>query len=912
MYNLRNKPNEQSEETEKIKSEKLNSETIIIEKPKVKVKMEHVKQVNNLNLNGNLADNWKRFRKNFEIFLEAAGLSEENDSKKVAVLLNAIGEDGVELYETFALSKENKKKYNEVINAFEDFCIPKKRIVYERFLFFTRNQEENEPFDSFLMDIKRLSKTCDFGNQNDSLLRDRIVLGTNNRKLQEKMLEMEVTLEKAVELGKAAEITENQAREMQKRESVIHQVTTKARNNEEEFTRNKHGKNNGSEKISNKVDIKTYICSRCNRQHKRNECPAYGQKCFKCNKMNHFSSACLSKGVACIQKNVSNDNIFHINMIKSTNRNKWIIKLSVNNYEIEIKVDTGSDVNIISYFVFQKIAKNVTPTKTSVMLKAYGGQEIKPIGECYLWCQYKNKMSKEKFLIVQEDFCSVLGIESIENLEIIPEIGRIETKGVNEIDTVKKEFVNRNRDIFEGVGKFKGQYKITLMPNAQPIVNPPRRVPLKIIKPLKSALDELLEKGIISRVEEPRDWVHNLVIIEKSNGSLRLCLDPKNLNKYVKKEQYLIPTLDDILPKLNEAKYFTVLDLKEGFYQIELDKESRKLCTFATPFGSYQFNRLPFGLSTAPEIFQKKNEENFSDIPNVLTYIDDILIYGKDKIAHDETLEKVLSRARELNIKFNENKIQLEQGEIDYLGHRFTADGIYPSTERVNAIKSLNYPKSKKELQKFLGMINYVRSFIPNLAEITTPLRLLLKKNVIFKWEMIHSNCIDSIKNILTSPQVLKPFNEKMPIVIQTDASQNGIGCCLLQNGSPIAYASRSMSETEQRYAQVEKELLAIIYSCRKFHYFIYGREAVIKTDHMPLVALMEKEIHKIPSGKLQRMRIRLLNYRIKVEYLPGKFMFIADYLSRDSQKFKLTEEESVFHESILAISASEEKEKKK
>ncbi|KAI8120071.1 Retrovirus-related Pol polyprotein from transposon 297 [Lucilia cuprina] len=156
---------------------------------------------------------------------------------------------------------------------------------------------------------------------------------------------------------------------------------------------------------------------------------------------------------------------------------------------------------------------------------------------------------------------------------------------------------------------------------------------------------------------------------------------------------------------------------------------------------------------------------------------------------------------------------------------------------------------------------------------------------------------------------VLKPFDESQHIYIQTDTSQYGLGCCLLQNNASIAYASRSLSETEQRYAQIEKELLSTFFSCRKFHHYIYGREVTIKTDHKPLIGLMEKEIHKIPSGKLQRMRLRLLNYNVKLEYLPGKYMYIADYLSRNPLKFKTSEEEPVFYESILSINVSESRE---
>lgn len=878
--------------------------------------MDFIKPVNCLVLNGNVSENWRKFIQNFEIFLEAADLLKKSDSRKVAVFLNAIGEEGLELFQTFNLDEDERKCYKDVVAAFENFCVPKKRIVYERFLFFSRIQKDGEPFDNFLVDIKKLSKACDFGEQQTSLMRDRIVLGINNKRLQEKLLEKDVDFERAVEMCRAAEISEGQTKVIQMNSggavaaagnavvgSMVHQINT---NKKESNYKNKFNRN---DKITAYRQNDSLQCKKCNRHHKPMQCPAFGKKCIKCNQLNHFAVCCNQKNVSCIEtvdSDTDND-IFYINMISDRKENKWVHSLKIEESFVEVKLDTGSDANVLSYKVFKEIKSQSKIYPTSTVLEAYGGQKITPIGESFLKCYYNNKMSIEKFIIIKENYRSILGEETMEKLEIVKKINNIEIK--REYTTTKEDFIAKNLDVFNGVGSFPGKYKIKLTENAIPVVKPPRRVPLKILKPLQNSLEALIEKNIISKVNEPRDWVHNLVIIEKSDGTLRLCLDPRNLNKYVKKEQHLIPTLNEILPKLNNAKYFSVLDLKEGFYQVELDEESRKLCTFATPFGSFNFNRLPFGLSTAPEIFQRKNEENFSNIPNIAIYIDDLLIYGKTIEEHDEALRNVINRARELNIKFNPKKLQYKVKEIDYLGHKFTTNGILPSKERINAIQNLRDPNNKKELQKFLGLVNYVRSFIPNLAEITSPLRELLKKNTLFVWQKAHSDTVAKIKEMLVSSVVLKPFDENKQIFIQTDASQNGLGCCLLQNNAPIAYASRSLSETEQRYAQIEKELLAIIFSCRKFHHYIYGREVIIKTDHKPLIGLMEKEIYKIPSGKLQRMCLRLLNYNVKLEYLPGKYMYIADYLSRNPLNLKPAEEEPVFYESILSINVSEKRE---
>ena len=361
--------------------------------------------------------------------------------------------------------------------------------------------------------------------------------------------------------------------------------------------------------------------------------------------------------------------------------------------------------------------------------------------------------------------------------------------------------------------------------------------------------------------------------------------------------------------KLKEASAFSVVDLKEGFRNIQLDEDSQKLCTFSTPFGNYQFNRLPYGLCVSTEVFQKFCCETFGDIPNVVVMIDDLLIHGKTIAEHDTALKAILERAKLKHLRFNPDKFQFRVPQVKYYGHVFSKEGMFIDDDRINAIKALKDPHDKKSLQKFLGTINYVRQFIPNLSKLTAPLRELLKKGIIFRWSETHSKAISIIKKHLMSSMVLKSFNPDKQIVIQTDASQHGLGACLMQENCPVSYASRRLSDTEERYAQVEKEFLAITFACKKFHYFIYGRDIEIKTDHKPLISIMKKEIHKIPSAKLQRMRLRLLNYNLKVEYVPGKYLHIADYLSRNFIETGNEQEDRVISESVLSLSISNKRE---
>lgn len=475
--------------------------------------------------------------------------------------------------------------------------------------------------------------------------------------------------------------------------------------------------------------------------------------------------------------------------------------------------------------------------------------------------------------------------------------------------SVDKDFVEKKfADLFRGLGRFENKYKILLKENAIPRAHSARRVPYAIRDKLKEKLKELEENRIIAKSDEYDEWAHNLVFRVKKDKSLRICLDPAELNKWILDESFLVPTFEELVIYLKGVKYFSVLDLKDGFWQIELDEESQKLCTFATPFGNYKFLRMPFGIKSGPKVFQKMNHANFGDIERVFTYMDDVLVTGKTKQEHDETLMNVLKRAREKNVKFNANKLKIGVNKVKYLGHVFSEDKIEPDEDRIEAIKQMGEPKTKKDLQKFLGVINYVRSFIPNLSELTAPLRELLKKNVIYNWQPRHTEAFNEIKNKIVNSPILVPFDTTKNIEIQCDASKSGLGCCLLQDGKPISFASRRLSEAEQNYSQIEKEFLSILFACKKFWFYAYGRTVLVVNDHKPLTSIIKKEIHKIPSPKLQLIRMKLLKFDIQLKHAPGKTIHIADYLSRYSMETEIEEDEKDLADAVLSINASDEK----
>ena len=348
-----------------------------------------------------------------------------------------------------------------------------------------------------------------------------------------------------------------------------------------------------------------------------------------------------------------------------------------------------------------------------------------------------------------------------------------------------------------------------------------------------------------------------------------------------------MPTIEEIATRLNGAKIFSVFDASNGFWQIELDEKSSLLTTFNTPFGRFKWKRMPFGINSAPEIWQRRMYEHIEGLKGVEVIADDFLVVGYGdtpeewKADHDRNVRAFLDRCRQRNLKLNREKARLKQTEVRFVGHLLTPEGLKPDPRKVEAIVKMPEPNDASSLRRYLGMVNYLAKVLPRLSDETEVLRRLLDKDAEWCWLPAHAKAVSRIKAMMITAPVLAYYNVKKPVTIQCDASQSGLGAALLQDGCPVAYCSRAMTQTEQNYAQIEKELLAVVFACEKFNHYIYARKNVaVESDHKPLETIFKKPIHS-SSKRLQRMRLRLQNYDLKVEYKRGTLLYLADTLSR-------------------------------
>ena len=394
------------------------------------------------------------------------------------------------------------------------------------------------------------------------------------------------------------------------------------------------------------------------------------------------------------------------------------------------------------------------------------------------------------------------------------------------------------------------------------------------------------------------------MVVSSRGEKIRICLDPRDLNKAVKRAYYPIPTVEEIAARIPDAKVFTVLDAKSGYFQMKLDYESSLLTTMNIPIGRYRSLKLRFGIKSAPEMYQRAMDEMLEGMDHGFAII---LIAGRDTAHHDSVLEKVLDRARSYNLKLNFEKAKVGKQQVQYVGHIISAEGLKPDPEKGRAMKDMPPPQTKEDVPRFLGSVQYLAKFLPMLAEVATPLRELTKKDVLFHWDKPQADAFQKPKNMYCKAPVLAYYDVRKEVTIQCDASKSAVGAVLLQEGRPIAYESRKLRQSEINWAPIEREMQGIVFSTEKFREYIMGKITVVQTDHEPLETILRKPMTAAPL-RLQAMIQKVSGYDLKVEYLPGKRQILADTLSRASLNEEPLEEDEIQVNMLERILISEPK----
>ena len=400
----------------------------------------------------------------------------------------------------------------------------------------------------------------------------------------------------------------------------------------------------------------------------------------------------------------------------------------MNGNDTMFKIDTGAQCNVIPKNLLKSLSPPPKLKPATVLLSAYNGTEIPVAGKCITSIKHKNQTVNVLFIVVETDLALILGLNTSEKLNLIKRIYKINGNS-QPIVSIEREF----SDCFGEIGCLQRTHYIELKDNVTPVIAPIRKIPLALKSKLKEELQRMTKLDVIEPVEKPTEWVNALVFISKPNGKLRICLDPRPLNKAIKQQHHKLPTAEEIISEMSGAQFSTKLDASNGYWQIKVDNESAALLTFGTPFGRYRFKRLPFGIHSASEVFQVEVANIIAGIEGCANSQDDIMIWGASKEENDQRLRACLTRIRKRGLKLNQTKCIFASRSLTFLGHTISADGLKPDPTKINAILDMPVPKSKTDLQRFLGMINYLAKFVPNLSQTTAPLRALLKKRYSFQ-----------------------------------------------------------------------------------------------------------------------------------------------------------------------------------
>ena len=571
------------------------------------------------------------------------------------------------------------------------------------------------------------------------------------------------------------------------------------------------------------------------------------------------------------------------------------ITLNVGGVQLDgVLIDSGASCNLIDYGTWNSLKEKRIRCESKVVDKklfAYGQKEPMEVAGTFvaeIVCQASGEECVDEFTVIKGTGKPLLGRSTAEKLKVLrvgpvsePQVCSVAAEGSDE--GIREQYA----DILTGVGKLKNyQLKLHINKDVRPVAQPVRRLPFGLRDKVDQKLDDLLDKDIIEEVPNtPTTWVSPLVVAPKPDGDIRVCVDMRRANEAIVRERHPIPTVEEILYDLNGSTVFSKLDLKWGFHQVELEEESREITTFVTHRGLYRYKRLMFGISSAPEKYQKIISDVIQGCSGAANIADDLIVHGADLEEHERNLHAVLQRLRESGLTLNGEKCQFRLHRLTFFGHDLSSEGVAPSEEKIAAVVNAQAPKNVSEVRSFVQLVQYSSKFIPNFSQAAEPLRKLLRKGQPFVWGTEQQLAFEELKRLMTSANALAYFRGDCKTRIVADAGPDGLGAVLLQlhggEWRAVSYASRNLTEVERRYAQTEKEALALVWACERFNLYVYGREFELETDHKPLECIISRTSK--PSARIERWELRLQCHNYRVVYRPGKTN-IADALSRLNQ----------------------------
>ncbi|XP_055913593.1 uncharacterized protein K02A2.6-like [Eupeodes corollae] len=857
---------------------------------------------------------WESYLKQLEQHFSA--YSVEEDQQKRAFLLSWVGSEIFELAQKLLGDKLEDLSFKVITDKLSEHFKRNVHILAARYEFFQAKMGEGQSYADWVAELRGSSRNCKYICSKpeckqefvDELLRDTIVINTPHDAVRTAALQKpNPTLEDVLLIAESYEATKNTV-------SVLKNVKGQSTQQQEIFridankTRKNRPMSEGRGKSSGQITEPIKSCPRCGVSHNRDSCKFRNADCYSCNGTGHIASVCLTgsrnkkRNKHSYRRNRSRNRqsvngskkmenietmdshmIDFINVVDLDNQsetahdtnvlqsqpvrkgNKMILKLKINDRFMDFLVDTGASCSMVSREQFRQLQCNQLQP-AGIVLKAYGDITVPVLGKAFVNVEYDSiKMVLPLIVTDVKAANNILGIDWLDSFglnmkqEVVYNISNVTLK--SKVNDLCNEFSS----IFDkSLGRcipFKAH--LQLKSKASPKFFRSRPIPFSQMDSFKQEVERLVSEGIWKPIKFS-NWAAPVVVVPKSDGRVRICGDFKALNAQLEVEHALIPRVEEMLYKVRGGKFFAKIDLSDAYLQVELDDESKEFMVVNTVMGLYQCQRLPFGVASAPAIFQRLVEQVIAGVRQCGNYIDDIIVAAETTHELLDTLREIFERLKSYGLVCKREKCILLETEIEFLGHIISETGIRPSDSKVIAIKELPRPTNVKDVQAFMGKVNYYNKFIKNLSQISAPLNILRRNDTAFVWRKEQESAFQYLKSQLVDATRLSHFRDDLPIILATDAS-------------------KTLNIHQKRYSQIEKEALSIIYGVQKFNQYLYGRHFILYTDHKPLVSIFnpEKNLPVFTAQRLQRWALFLMGYQYSIRYKPTSKHGNADALSR-------------------------------
>ena len=670
--------------------------------------------------------------------------------------------------------------------------------------------------------------------------------------------------------------------------------------------------------LSSALRIHHIVCYSCGEKgHQRNRCRHRDKICNKCNKQGHISKACKRPNVSTINaesdeihdeiQDDSRDDRFNyseelytVNDVNSVTKKDIVVPVRIGDKNLQMQLDTGCAYSLAPKTFYDKYCSNIPLNPTSLLLSTYTGETIYPLGEANVKLEISGKQYILPLIIVPQGTNPLFGrnwltevrldwsnLPGLKHIQQVPPTTTCNYSHSMEMFTLDSVLHKYNGLFKSSLGCYNGT-PANLKVKKDPPFQKARPVPYALKSKVETALQKMESEGVIEKVTTATCAAPIVVVGKKNCDDVRICGDfSVTYNSCADVETYPLPKIEDLHEAMRGCKVFSILDMSQAYHQIPISQESQPFLTINTHVGLFSFKRLPNGVHSGPAIFQRIMDSTLAGIPNVVCYIDDILVAGVDSNSHINNLSQVFDRLSSAGFQLKKSKCEFEKSSVQYLGHIIDGEGLHPTEDKLKAVRDAPSPTNVTSLKSFLGLIMFYSRFLKNHSTVLAPLNNLLKKNVHWKWTRTEEEAFVNAKKLLVDSKTLVHYDDSLPLYLACDASSYGAGAVLSHyiDGvyRPIAFASCTLTKAQCNYSQMDKEAFSIIFGLKRFRQYLLGRIFTILTDHRPLLTLFgpDRPVPVHAAARIQRWALILQSYNYKIMYRNTAAHIDADFVSR-------------------------------